>query len=100
MFNSQAPGVPELARQGIFRWKNIPFILTFRILWKYCQYYRMNVECFSGLKTAFDVDRYQFGVLSFCENVRENLEEIWPFVPDLAHRAPGAYVVSGAWEWS
>ena len=22
----------------------------------------------------------------------------WPFVPDLAHRAPGTYVVSGAWE--
>ena len=22
----------------------------------------------------------------------------WPFVPDLAHRAPGTHVVSGAWE--
>ena len=31
---------------------------------------------FSVLKTAFDVDRYLFWVLSTCENVRENFEEI------------------------
>ena len=58
--NSQAPDVPGLAIQGIFsskgsawtalkhalskRWKNIPFNLTLRILWKNCQYYRIIVE--------------------------------------------------------
>ena len=26
------------------RWKNIPFIKTLRILWKYCQYHRIMVE--------------------------------------------------------
>ena len=27
-----------------------------------------------------------------------DLTTAWPFVPDLAHRAPGTHVVSGAWE--
>ena len=31
---------------------------------------------FSGLKTALYVDRYLFGILGSCENVRENFEEI------------------------
>ena len=30
----------------------------------------------SGFKTALDVNRYLFGILSTCENVRENFEEI------------------------
>ena len=30
---------------------------------------------FSLLKTAFDEDRYLYGVLSTCEDVRENFEE-------------------------
>ena len=30
------------------------------------------------VNTAFDIDRYLFGVLSTCEDVRENFQEIWP----------------------
>ena len=33
-------------------------------------------KSFSGFKTALDVDRYLIAVLSTCENVRENFEEI------------------------
>ena len=33
-------------------------------------------EFFSGLKTVFGKDRYLFGVLTTCENVCENFEEI------------------------
>jgi len=36
----------------------------------------MIFRIFSGLETAFDVDRNSFGVLSTCENVPENFEEI------------------------
>ena len=35
-------------------------------------------QIFSVLKTAFCKDRYLFGILSTCENGRENFEEIWP----------------------
>ena len=65
-------------------WKNIPFIFTLRILWKYCQYQdHYNYDFvfqifFSGFKTAFDVERYLFWVLSTWENVRDSFEEIWP----------------------
>ena len=39
--------------------------------------YPLHLNLFSGLKTAFDVDRYLFGVLSTCEDVRENFEPFW-----------------------
>ena len=47
----------------------------FYILW--CVFF-LNSNFFSGLETAFHEDRYVFGVLSTCENVRENFEEILP----------------------
>ena len=42
----------------------------------YGAYFFSIQNFFSGLETAFHEDRYVFGVLSTCENVRENFEEI------------------------
>ena len=51
---------------------------TFFLLFMVRIFLIMIFKIFSGLETAFDVDRNWFGVLSTCGNVPENFEEIWP----------------------
>ena len=92
--NSQAPDVPEMAHLGIFKLSRLSvncyvktkkkigkvvnnLLMTSRtIKTTFLITYQILFQFLLGLKAAFDEDRYLFGVLGNCENVREKFEEI------------------------
>ena len=98
--DSQAPEVPKLAHQGIFQLSRLSVNCYVKTMKKYllhlnrrdfmkilpelCVYLISNFSMVKNrfrrrkVSPSFKPYGYLFGVLSTCENVCENFEEIWP----------------------